>query len=200
MLLSATLTKGAMVGLTTTDFGKLMLRGAIGGPMIYAGVKHARSQAGTSRWLKSIGFEQPDLNAKLMAASEIGAGASILSGSLTTAGCASTISVMAVAIRTVHVPHGYSIEKEGYEFTLSLLMAAAGLAILGPGRISGDRILGLDDKAAGRLGALVAAAAVPSAFAHLAAFWRRPQPTPPPAAADDVRTSGSSPEVTSPAG
>jgi hypothetical protein len=60
------------VRLTTTDLGKLMLRAAVGSPMVYAGVKHARSQAGTSRWLKSIGFRQPDLNAKLMAKAAAG--------------------------------------------------------------------------------------------------------------------------------
>jgi len=167
-----------MVGLTTTDLGKLALRGAIGGPMIYAGVKHARSLAGTGRWLKSVGFEQPELNAKVMAASELGAGAAILTGTFTTVGCATTIGVMTVAIRTVHAPNGYSIEKEGYEFTLSLLMGAAALAIFGPGRLSGDRIIGLHEKMAGVLGALAAGAAVPFAFGHLAAVWRRPQPAP----------------------
>ena len=173
-----------MVRLTTTDFGKLVLRGAIGGPMIYAGVKHARSLAGTGRWLKSIGFEEPELNAKIMAVSELGAGAAILSGTFTTAGCASTIGVMTVAIRTVHAPNGYSIEKEGYEFTLSLLMGAAALAIFGPGRVSGDRILGLHERAAGVFGALAATAAIPFAFGHLAALWERPEPAPlaPPAA------------------
>jgi putative oxidoreductase len=155
-----------------------MLRGSVGGPMIYAGVRHARSQPGTSRWLKGIGFRSPELNAKLMAASEVGAGAAILSGTMTTAGCASTVGVMTVAIRTVHAAHGYSIEKEGYEFTLSLLMAAIALAILGPGRLSGDRLLGFDKKAAGRFGAVVAAAGIPLAFVHMAAFLRRPKPTP----------------------
>lgn len=165
------------MSLTNNDFGKLLLRGAIAGPMIYAGRKHARSQAGTSGWLKSMGFREPDLNAKIMAGSELGAGAALLTGTMTTAGCATTIGVMTVAIRTLHFPNGYSIEKEGYEFTLSLAMTAAGLAILGPGRFSVDRLIGLDKKAAGRLGALAAAAAVPFAFGHLAAFWRKPKPT-----------------------
>jgi putative oxidoreductase len=195
--------KGAIVGLKSTDLAKLVLRGAIGGPMVYAGLKHARSQAGTSRWLKSIGFREPDLNAKVMAASELGAGAAILSGTMTTAGCASTIGVMTVAIRTVHAPNGYSIEKEGYEFTLSLLMGAAALAIFGPGPLSGDRLLRLDDKAAGRFGALAALAAIPFAFAHLAAFWRRQQPVSPPAEASNEAgasdpTGGVEAPVTSP--
>jgi putative oxidoreductase len=167
-----------MVRLTTSDLGKLVLRGAIAGPMIYAGRKHARSLPGTGRWLKSIGFQEPELNAKLMAASELGAGAAILTGTFTTAGCATTIGVMTVAIRTVHAPNGYSIEKEGYEFTLSLLMGAAALAILGPGRLSGDRILGLHEKTAGVLGALAAGVAIPMAFGHLAAMWQRPEPAP----------------------
>jgi putative oxidoreductase len=179
--------EGVTVGSRSTELGKLLLRGAVGGPLVYAGVKHARSQKGTSGWLKSIGFTEPDLNAKIMAASELGAGAAILSGTLTTAGAASTVGVMTVAIRTVHAPNGYSIEKEGYEFTLSLLMAAAALAAFGPGSLSGDRLLGLDRKLAGWLGAVLAIAGIPFAFGHLAAFWRKPAPkvAAPPAAVDN---------------
>jgi len=76
----------------------------------------------------------------------------------------------------LHAKNGYSIEKEGYEFTLSLAMGAAALAALGPGSLSGDRLLGLDDKAAGRFGLLAAGAALPAAFAQLATFWRQPDP------------------------
>ena len=83
---------------------------------------------------------------------------------------------MTVAIRTIHAKNGYQIEKEGYEFTLSLAMAAAALAIMGPGRVSGDRVLGLHERLAGVLGALLAGVAVPLAFGHLAAWWRQPQP------------------------
>jgi putative oxidoreductase len=186
------------VSLTTSDLGKVVLRGAIAGPMLYAGRKHATSQAGTSRWLKSMGFGQPELNAKIMAISELGAGASLLTGTLTTAGCATTIGVMTVAIRTLHAKNGYSIEKEGYEFTLSLAMASAALAVLGPGRLSGDRILGLHETLAGALGALAAAAAVPIAFGHLAALWHKPEPAPVAPAtpeADGAAAVGGTPEV-----
>jgi putative oxidoreductase len=51
--------------------------------MIAHGVKHARSLAGTARWLESIGFRKPRLQARLSAVVEIGAGAALIAGAAT---------------------------------------------------------------------------------------------------------------------
>jgi putative oxidoreductase len=105
---------------------------------------------------------------------------------------------MTVAIRTLHAKNGYSIEKEGYEFTLSLAMASAALAVLGPGRLSGDRVFGLHETLAGVVGAFAAATAVPIAFGYLAALWHKPEPAPvaPAAPASDSPAAvGGDPEV-----
>jgi putative oxidoreductase len=57
------------------------------------------------------------------------------------------------------------------------LVSAAGVALgaLGPGRLSVDRLLGVDDKASGFSGAaLVAGLGIGAAAAHLKMFWKRP--------------------------
>lgn len=50
---------------------------------------------------------------------------------------------MLVAIALVHWPKGFFTSKGGYEFNLSLLAAVAALALIGPGSISIDALLGI---------------------------------------------------------
>jgi putative oxidoreductase len=53
---------------------------------------------------------------------------------------------MAVAARSVHLPNGFFVVKEGYEFVLNLGAGSDALAALGPGRYSVDRLLGIDSR------------------------------------------------------
>ena len=50
---------------------------------------------------------------------------------------------MLVAIAIVHLPKGFFTSKGGYEFNLSILAAVAALALIGPGAISLDALLGI---------------------------------------------------------
>jgi len=50
---------------------------------------------------------------------------------------------MLVAIALVHWPKGFWTTKGGYEFNLSILAAVAALALIGPGSISMDALLGI---------------------------------------------------------
>jgi putative oxidoreductase len=50
---------------------------------------------------------------------------------------------MLVAIALVHLPKGFWNTKGGFEFNLSLIGAAAALALTGPGAISVDSALGI---------------------------------------------------------
>jgi putative oxidoreductase len=48
---------------------------------------------------------------------------------------------MLVAIATVHLPKGFWVTKGGFEFNLTLIAAAAALALTGPGAYSLDSAL-----------------------------------------------------------
>jgi putative oxidoreductase len=157
------------------EFARLVLRGVLGATMVAHGIKHAKSLPGTAGWFQSIGFKQPDLQAKASAVVEIGSGAALLAGVATPAAASAVVGTMAVAARTVHAPNGFFITGEGYEYVLTISAAAVAAAALGPGRYSVDNALGLHPRLTGvkvGLGALVLGVA--GAAAQLAIFWRKP--------------------------
>lgn len=53
------------------------------------------------------------------------------------------IAAMLVAIATVHWPNGFWNSKRGYEFNLSLIVAAVALGLTGPGTYSMDALVGV---------------------------------------------------------
>ena len=72
-------------------------------------------------------------------------------------------TVMLNAIESVHWKNGFFAGKGGYEFNLQLLAIAVAIVMTGPGRLSVDRALGLDDNVSGLwwgVGVFVLAAAV----------------------------------------
>lgn len=156
---------------------QLLLRAAVGGTMIAHGIKHGRSIDGTAGWFGSIGFKQPKLQAQASAVVEVGAGAAIVAGAGTPVAAAAVVGTMAVAARSVHLPNGFFITSEGWEYVSNLAIAAVALASMGPGRFSVDHALGLDARLSGnRAAALAAGLGVAAAGAQLAAF-HRPEPT-----------------------
>ena len=158
------------------DLARLVLRTAIGGTMIAHGVRHARTLDGTAGWFESIGFRRSRLQAKLSAAVEIGAGAAVALGAGTPLAASAVVGTMGVAYHTVHRPNGYFITAEGWEYVGFISTAAVALAALGPGRLSADRLLGLDDVGSPSGRAFLAAGlGVGGAVAQLMTFWRRPQ-------------------------
>jgi putative oxidoreductase len=158
------------------DLARLLLRTAIGATMIAHGVKHARTLDGTAGWFKSIGFRQPRLQAKLSAAVEIGAGAALAVGVGTPLAASAVIGTMGVAYHTVHRPNGYFITAEGWEYVAFISASAVALAALGPGRLSADRLLGLDAVGSPSARASLAAGlGIGGAIAQLVTFWRQPQ-------------------------
>jgi putative oxidoreductase len=154
-----------------------VLRAAVGGTMVAHGVKHGRSLEGTAGWFGSIGFSQPKLQAIASAAVEAGAGAAVLAGAATPLAAAAVVGTMAVAARAVHLENGFFITSEGYEYTLNLSAAAVALAAIGPGKLSVDHALGVDETLSPWQGAALAAGVgLGAAAAQLAAFYRRPKP------------------------
>ncbi|HMD93043.1 MAG TPA: DoxX family protein [Trebonia sp.] len=180
----------------SVGLAQLLLRGALGGTMIAHGIRHVRSLDGTAGWFKSIGFRQSRLQAQLSAAVEIGAGAALAGGVATPLAASAVVGTMAVAYRTVHRPSGYFITAEGWEYVGFISASAVALAALGPGRLSADRLLGLDDTGSPwQRAALAAGLGIGGAAAQLAAFWRQPRKHPPAEPAPDPETG---PEPTSP--
>ena len=159
------------------DVARWALRAAIGGTMIAHGVRHGRTLDGTAGWFRSIGFREPRLQAAASAAVEVGAGAAIVAGAATPLAAAAVVGTMGVAARSVHLPNGFFVVNEGYEYVLNLGAMSVALAALGPGRFSVDRALGLDRRLSGsQRAALAAGLGLTASAVQLAIFWRHPQP------------------------
>jgi putative oxidoreductase len=153
-----------------------LLRVSVGSTMIAHGVKHARSLHGTAGWFESIGFRKPKLQARLSAVVEIGAGAALIAGAATPLSASAVVGTMAVAARSVHIPNGFFITAEGWEYVAALGVASVAIGALGGGRYSVDRALGLDRHLCGSRGAAIAlGAGLAGAAAQLAVFWRSPK-------------------------
>jgi putative oxidoreductase len=159
-----------------TDLARVLLRGVLGSTMIAHGIRHGRTLEGTARWFGGIGFRSPELQARTSAVLEVAAGSAVVAGAGTPAACSAIVGTMTVAARTVHVPNGYFVINEGYEYVLAVASMAIALASLGPGRISIDHRIGLDRALSGtRIGVLTGVGGVLGAAAQLAVFWRNPR-------------------------
>jgi putative oxidoreductase len=160
------------------DLARLLLRVSVGGTMIAHGVKHARSLPGTARWFESIGFRNPRLQARLSAGVEIGAGAALIAGAATPLSASAVVGTMAVAARSVHIPNGFFVTAEGWEYVAALGVSSVAIGALGGGRFSVDRALGLDHRLCGSRGAATALGiGLAGAAVQLAAFWHSPKPS-----------------------
>jgi putative oxidoreductase len=106
---------------------------------------------------------------------EIGAGALLVLGLLTSVAAAGVIGVMLVAWITNHAQNGFFIFRpgEGYEYVMTLTVVGLVIAILGPGEWSLDHAVGLQSHIFGWTGLWIAlGAGVGGALALLAGFWR----------------------------
>jgi len=171
------------------DAARLVLRATIGGTMVAHGIKHGRSLEGTARWFSSIGFREPKLQAIASAVVETGAGAAVLAGAATPLSAAAVLGTMAVGARTVHVPNGFFITGEGYEYVLNLAAASVALAAIGPGEFSVDGLLGIDEKLNPvQRAAIAAGVGLGAAALQLAVFWRSKPDESEPEAAQPAET------------
>ncbi len=164
---------GAGVGLA-----RFLLRTVVGGTMVAHGVRHGRTLEGTARWFGSIGFKQPMLQAQTSAVVEVASGAALIAGAATPLAASGVVGCLAVAARSVHIPNGFFVVNEGYEFVLNLSVASVVLAAIGPGRWSVDHALGTDRFSGSRAGLFAAGLGLGGAAAQLATFWRKPAPKP----------------------
>lgn len=110
-------------GLTFAAHGAQKLFGWFGGHGI----------AGTAGWLESIGMKPGKLMALTAGLGEVVGGLLLAIGfGLPVAALLITASML-VAILKVHVKNGYWVTAGGYEYNLSIIVVAVGMALVGPG-------------------------------------------------------------------
>jgi putative oxidoreductase len=136
------------VGLTMAAHGAQKLFGWFGGYGL----------DGTGHFFEGLGFRPGRRHAFMAGLVESGGGVLLAVGLLTPMGAALIASVMLVAAITVHVKSGFFAANGGYEYNLSLGMAALAVAFTGPGAWSIDAALGyrFDGMAWGAAATLVA--------------------------------------------
>lgn len=159
------------------DIALLVLRVWAGVVMLAHGINHGRSLEGTARWFARVGFKAPRLNAFLSASMEVTVGLALMAGLLTPVVAAAMLATMLVAFWSIHRFAGFFVfhrPDEGYEYVLTLAVVGLVLALLGPGPMSIDAALGLDESLTGAVGAGIYGLGVLAAAGQLVTFWRRP--------------------------
>lgn len=124
---------------------------------------------GTSAFFEQIGFRPGRLFAITASVTEIVSGLLVAAGLLGPVGPALMISVLIVAVVTVHWQHGLFIASNGIEFATIFAATAFALALTGPGTFSLDAALGIDSLWSAQTAWLAIAVAVAGAIANLAA-------------------------------
>jgi putative oxidoreductase len=158
------------------DITLLLLRGWAGVIMVAHGLNHLRSQKGTTRWFEKIGFRFPRLNARLSTYGELAIGVGLIAGLLTPAAAAGLGATMLIAFWAIHRHAGFFVfhrPDEGYEYVVTVAMIALALAVLGPGEVSVDEVLGLEWT--GWAGAWIYLGGLGAGVAQLVVFYRRPE-------------------------
>jgi putative oxidoreductase len=127
------LTLRLIVGLLLAGHGAQKLFGWFGG----AGF--AKSAGNIER----MGFRPGWLWAALATAGEFGGGLGLAVGLLMPLPAVGLVAAMLIPVFKVHWKSGLWAAKGGFEFPLTLLVVAATLGLVGPGRYSLDTLLGL---------------------------------------------------------
>jgi len=130
------------------DIGLLVLRLAVGlilaahGAQKLFGWFGGYGIAGTAGFFESLGFRPGKLQALLAGSAEFFGGLLLAAGLATPLAALLIVSVMLVAIVSVHAGKGLFASKGGYEYNLVLAATAAALAFTGPGAWSIDALAG----------------------------------------------------------
>ncbi|MBS4214545.1 MULTISPECIES: DoxX family protein [Neobacillus] len=96
---------------------------------------------GTGGWFESIGIKPGVTMAILAGLAELFGGLLFALGLLTPLAGILIAGTMAMAIIKVHAPNGLWATANGYEFNLTLLAVAIGVALIGPGQYALDAFL-----------------------------------------------------------
>lgn len=166
-----------MSSVTALDVGVLLLRADVGVVMTAHGLNHVRGGGGikgTARWFEDIGMRPGLLHAWTASLTELGAGVLLLLGLLTPLAAGGVIGVMTVAWITAHRRNGFFVFRpgQGYEYVMTLTLAAAALAATGAGRISVDNGLGILQPPGWTWFVVAVAVGLLGAAGLLASSWR----------------------------
>jgi putative oxidoreductase len=148
--------------------GRLIARAVIGGLFVGHGTQKwfgwfdGPGLDGAAGMMDSLGLKPGRRNAVAASASETVGGALLVAGALTPVAATTLIATMITAIRTVHLKNGPWASNGGYEYNLVLIAALLALVDGGPGGLSLDRRLGIDNTGAVWALAALAAGAVGS--------------------------------------
>ncbi|MET8583279.1 DoxX family membrane protein [Streptomyces collinus] len=129
------------------DLGLLLLRLGTGGVLAAHGAQKlfgwfgGHGLEGTGQFMESVGYAPGKASATAAGLAEAGGGTLLALGLATPAAGAAAAGAMAGAA-AVHMPNGFFAQEGGYEYAASLGLAAAGLAVTGPGRLSLDHAIG----------------------------------------------------------
>ena len=121
------------IGLTLAAHGTQKLFGWFDGPGLSA----------TGQFFTVLGFPPGRRHALMAALAETISGALLAVGLATPAAAALVVSVMLVAVLTVHLSKGFFAQNGGYEYPFVLAVAALTVAFTGPGSLSIDALAGL---------------------------------------------------------
>ncbi|MFC5219140.1 DoxX family membrane protein [Streptomyces coerulescens] len=129
------------------DLGLLLLRLGAGGVLAAHGTQKlfgwfgGHGIEGTGQFMESVGYRPGKASATAAGLAEAGGGTLLALGLATPLAGAAAAGGMAGA-SAVHAPNGFFAQEGGYETAATLGLAAAGLAVTGPGRLSLDHTMG----------------------------------------------------------
>ncbi|WP_282139723.1 DoxX family protein [Cytobacillus oceanisediminis] len=129
------------------DLGLLIIRLVIGVLFIGHGAQKlfgwfgGHGLKGTGGWFESIGMKPGVMMALSAGLAELIGGILFALGFLTPLAALMIAGTMIMAIVKVHGPNGLWATSNGYEYNLTLISVAIGIALIGPGRYALDFIL-----------------------------------------------------------
>ncbi|GAC1321026.1 MAG: hypothetical protein NVSMB25_14230 [Thermoleophilaceae bacterium] len=166
------------------QFARLIARALVGGLFVGHGTQklfgwfNGPGLAGTEQFMESLELRPARLQARAAALSETVGGSLLVLGLLTPLAGSALIATMITAIRTVHFKNGLWAANGGYEFNLALIAATLALIDGGPGNLSIDGALSIEDTGSGWALAALAAGAAGSTLAIEAGRHQSPAADP----------------------
>lgn len=130
--------------------------------------------AGTGGFFEGLGFRPGKVFALAAGLSEFGGGVLVALGLFGPVGSALIVSVMLVAMVTVHLKHSFFASTNGIEVPLLYSGTAVALALTGPGAFSLDAILGLEFLGRPQVAWIALAAGVLGGVANLVLLRKPP--------------------------